>query len=168
MAKPRKLNPTPDPEGINLIPIMNLVSILIPFMLLSTVFVAITILHVSSPRFGPGTLSEDDTLKPTKPLHLTVVVTDEGFRIKARAGVLSGDTSGDFIPKAGDDYDYERLTRRLAEIKALPEGTDETNIIVTAEKNIRFEILARVMDATRRDGSGKLLFPDVVLSTGVV
>jgi biopolymer transport protein ExbD len=75
-----------------------------------------------------------------------------------------GKMGGPTIPKRGDEYDYEALTKKISEVKdAFP---DETKIIITAEQHIKYEVLIKTMDATR-EANGRMLFPDVVLSAGV-
>jgi biopolymer transport protein ExbD len=146
----------------DLIPVMNLVCLLIPFLLLTATFVQYAVIHVTSPRFvpGPGQVETDPGL------DLTVLVTDEGFTLSTRGRTLG---TGPTVPvvhgpgRAG--HDYASLTARLRQIKDDNEG--ESRINIGAERNIDYDIVVKVMDATREDGSGEL-FPDVVLLAGVI
>jgi len=174
MAKVRKPREGFQLEDLNLQPIMNLVCILIPFLLLCAAFVQYASINVSSPRFGSAATRDEERPPDEKPpLNLTVFITDEGFRIAARGGVLGGSagadtgSSGPSIRKKGEDYDYEGLTKKLREIKDLPEVQEETNVIIGAEPDIKYDVIIKAMDACRRDDKGKLLFPDVTISTGI-
>lgn len=158
----RRKNPTHASEEPNLIPVMNLVCLLIPFLLLTATFIQYAVIDVTSPRFipGPGQVETDPGLE------LTVLVTDQGFTLSTR-GPRPG--AGPTVPmlrgpgKAG--YDYTALTARLRRIKDDNEG--ESRIHIGAERNIDYDTVVKVMDATREDGSGEL-FPDVVLLAGVI
>ena len=73
---------------VGLIPIMNLVCLLIPFLLYTAAFVQFASIDVAAPRF-PNRVAvappEDD---PAPRLDLMLVITDQGFRLAASGGVL--------------------------------------------------------------------------------
>ena len=70
---------------------MNLVSLLIPCLLVSTVFVSIAVINVSAPAIGTAAESEPEKEKPEKPpLNLTVTITDQGYTLAGSGGVLPG------------------------------------------------------------------------------
>jgi biopolymer transport protein ExbD len=72
----------------NLVPVMNLVMLLIPFLLMASAFFEVAIINVSAPKVASGP-SSDDTPKDDKPkLNLTVVLSDAGFKICAYGGCL--------------------------------------------------------------------------------
>lgn len=78
-----------DPD-LNLLPMMNLITLLIPFLLMSAQFVTLAIIDSSLPAIGqpqPSDEKKDD--KP--PLSLTVGITEEGFTIAGSATVLGCD-----------------------------------------------------------------------------
>lgn len=84
---------------LNLTPMMNLIAILIPVLLVSTVFVEIAVINVSAPSIGPSSAQEDQPDKPDEPpLNLTVTVTDKGYTVAGSGGVLGGDGSQDAGP----------------------------------------------------------------------
>jgi len=75
-------------EEPNLVPVMNLVMLLIPFLLMASAFFEVAIINVSAPKVASGP-SSDDTPKDDKPkLNLTVVISDGGFKICAFGGCL--------------------------------------------------------------------------------
>ena len=75
---------------LNLTPMMNLIAILIPTLLVSTVFVEIAVINVSAPAIGTAPDAEPPKDKPDKPpLNLTVTVTDKGFTLAGSGGVLN-------------------------------------------------------------------------------
>ncbi len=162
-------------EDPDLIPIMNLVCIIIPFLLLSATYVTYASIHVNAPRFNQSASSAPppDRL----PLNLTVLVTDQGFTITAKgqnlgagsAGIDASANAGPTIPKkrmGGQlDYDYNELGKKIREIKA--DNEDESQVNIGAERNITYDVVVKVMDATRGDEKGEM-FPNVVLLGGVM
>jgi biopolymer transport protein ExbD len=168
----RTTRPCP-PHEPDLIPVMNLVCLLIPFLLLTAVFIQYASVDVRAPRFvpDPGRRSHE------QPLDLTVLVTDEGFTLTAGGRPIDGRNAGadasagraPTIPMArqaqGAEYDYAALTTRLRRIKDANEA--ESQVRIGAERNIDFQTVVKVMDAARGDDRGEL-FPDVVLLAGVI
>lgn len=163
------------PEDPFLIPIMNLVCLLIPFLLLTATFVSYAIINVNAPRFNQAAQQQQ---QPDRlPLNLTILVTDQGFTISAKGqsltaeggGVDASAASGPTVPKkrvGGEmDYDYDGLAKKIREIK--DDNEDESQVNIGAEKNIIYEVIVKVMDFTRDDENGEL-FPNVVLLGGVI
>jgi biopolymer transport protein ExbD len=174
-------------EELNLVPIMNLVSILIPFLLMAAQFVHLAVIDSTLPAIGePQEVEKEEDEKP--PLVLTVVVTDRGFTVGGADAVLNPDMEEEEEPEEGDEreptvpcsdgncsnpesYDYEELTRLLSKIK--DEYPDDQNVILLPEARIQYEIIVRVMDAAREDrqeknddGTFRELFPFVVIAGG--
>jgi biopolymer transport protein TolR len=149
---------------INLVPYMDIVTNIIIFLLASVVNqVALGNVNVSVPTLssGGGASSEDKPEKP--PLNLTVTVGATGFTIAASGGVLP------MIPKmANGQYDYKQLTKKLLEIKAATENLEETKVNFNADANTSYDIVVATLDAMRQDDNGKVLFPDVAFSAGIL
>lgn len=83
---------------LNLVPMMNLISILIPSLLVSVAFIELAVLNVTAPAIGESDddppAEEDDQ----PPLNLTVTITEKGYTIAASGAVLGPDDS-----ETGDD-----------------------------------------------------------------
>jgi biopolymer transport protein ExbD len=63
-------------------------------------------------------------------------------------------------------YDYSRLQQKLIEIKkSFP---TEESMIVSADGNTPYEVIIKIMDASRKTADGNLLFPAVAFAAGVV
>ena len=157
-------------EGDPLIPIMNLVCMLIPLLLYGAVFVRFVIIEVNSPRMSqvPSQQPPDQNEK----LNLTVMITDQGFTFKVnpkyRLPWMSMSTeaasAGPDIPKKDDDWDFKELHKKLREIKE--NHREETQIILGAEDDIKYEVIIKAMDWSRGTDSERL-FPNVTLTRGV-
>jgi biopolymer transport protein TolR len=149
---------------INLVPYMDIVTNIIIFLLASVVNqVALGNVNVSVPALSgaSGASSED---KPEKlPLNLTVTVGATGFTIAASGGVLP------VIAKLPNgQYDYPQLTKKLYEIKSAPDNATETKVNFNADANTSYDIVVATLDAMRQDDNGKILFPDVAFSAGIL
>jgi len=89
---------------LNLTPMMNLIAILIPALLVSTVFVEIAVINVSAPAIGQAPQDQPEPEKPeTPPLNLTITVTEKGYNVVGSAGSLAeeaaaGENKGPTIP----------------------------------------------------------------------
>ena len=121
-------------EELNLIPIMNLVSILIPFLLMAAQFVHLAVIDSTLPAIGPPQEVEEEEKPDKPPLQLSILITDKGLTVAGDNGIVSGsDEEGaeplpegeekpPTVPCRGglcsspDSYDYEELTRLLGDL----------------------------------------------------
>jgi len=150
---------------LNLVPYMDIVTNIIIFLLASVVNqVSLGNINVSSPSISQGGASQSDEPVPDKPpLNLTVTVGATGFIVAASGGVLPA------IPKLPTgQYDYRALTAKLKEIKGMPDNAGETKSIFQADAGIPYDIVVATLDAMRTTEDGKVLFPDVLFSAGMI
>lgn len=158
-------------DGDPLIPIMNLVCMLIPLLLYGAVFIRFMTIEVNSPKISSGAPS--DPQDQDEKLNLTIMITDQGFTFKVNPkfrlpwmGMATDAASaGPDIPKKDDDWDYAELNRKLKEIKE--NHREETQLILGAEDDIKYEVLIQAMDWSR-GSEDTPLFPAVTLTRGVV
>ncbi len=147
MARRRGIRSS-ESADINILPVLNLFSVLIPFIMMAAVFAEVAVLHMSLP-IGSG---EEGQAPERPPLMLTVIVTKDGLTIGASGGFM--DT---ILLNPDGTYNYSELKKQLTKIKeAYP---DEYDIIVAAELQIKYEILISIMDVAKESG-----FPAVQLS----
>jgi biopolymer transport protein ExbD len=154
--------PTADDE-LNLVPIMNLITILIPFLLLSVQFVGLAAVDASLPT-EDADLAVDGVVE--EPLTLLVRLTSEGLRVRGAEDVLGPDA---VIPCAGpcasaDDFDWRALSERLGRVKdAHPE---QQTVLLVPDAWVSYGGIVAAMEATghRLGGDGAALFPRVVLA----
>jgi len=172
-------------EEINLVPIMNLVTILIPFILMAASFVSLAVIDSTLPAIGqPQQVEQDPDDKP--PLMLSLLVTDRGITVAGADAVLfpegapelaEGEERPPTLPCPGtscsslEDYDFLELTRILGQIK--DEYPDDENVILVPESRVSYELIAKGMDHSREDvdtknadGTSRTLFPFVVIAGG--
>jgi biopolymer transport protein ExbD len=158
-------------DGDPLIPIMNLVCMLIPLLLYGAVFIKFMTIEVNSPKISSG--APADPQEQDEKLNLTVMITDQGFTFKVNPKfrlpwmgmATDAANAGPDIPKKDDDWDYAEFNRKLKELKE--SHREETQLILGAEDDIKYEVLIKAMDWSRGTGEDPL-FPAVTLTRGVV
>ena len=73
-------------EELNLVPIMNLVTILIPFLIMAAQFVQLAVIDSTLPAIGAPTTSDEKPDKP--PLNLSLAITDRGVTVMGADAIL--------------------------------------------------------------------------------
>ncbi len=176
-----------DADELDLVPIMNLVTILIPFLLMASSFVTLAVIDSTLPAIGqPQQVEQDPDDKP--PLMLSLMITNKGITVAGADAVLfpegapelaEGEERPPTLPCPGNQCDgvdayvelMPELTRTLGMIK--DEYPDDENVILVPESRIPYEVIVKVMDHSREDadskeadGSFRTLFPYVVIAGG--
>ena len=141
---------------LNLIPMMDILTVLVIFLLITAVFTHITIMELNIPtRAGESAVNVPN-------FSIEVIVRKAGLEIANGSSVEAA------IPKKDDKYDLEMLSKMLTRLKAqYPEKEDATILV---EPDIQYDYLVQIMDAirggdVREEGSGEMrkivLFPKV-------
>ena len=141
---------------LNLIPMMDILTVLVIFLLITAVFTHITIMELNIPTHA-GVSAVN-----TPNFSIEVIVRKAGLEIANGSSVEAA------IPKKADQYDLEMLSKMLTRLKAqYPEKADATVLI---EPDIQYDYLIQIMDAMRgadvlEEGSGEMkkivLFPKI-------
>lgn len=164
-----ELDPSEAGGELNIVPFLDIVVNLIMFLLMTTAsVVAIAQIDAQLPTLsrGVGKSSSDSGSS----LNLSVTVTENGIFVAGSGGKLApgcdSTTTGKVatVSKKGKEYDWQALTDCAKKVKSKFE--DETQVIVTADPMVQFEMLVAAMDAVRGTNENEL-FPDVMLSAGV-
>ncbi len=134
-------------EDLNIMPVMNLFLILVPFLLLTAVFVKISIIEFSL----PGADAVQNKQQAGKPVVTFLTITEKGFDLKSR------NFKTPFIKKEGEAFDFEILTQNLQAVKQLHQTSED--IIIAPVSSIKYEIIIQVMDRCRENG-----FPNISIS----
>lgn len=137
--------PVPEGQGgkktvdfqLNLVPFIDLLSVLISFLLMTAVWTQVAKIDVKQ---TPNQPSEDDP--PPEPeeekLNLAVLVTSTGYKITAR------NVEPIEIAMKGEMYDRESLAKELQKIRAA--HPDNEDVQVTCEDKVNYQELITVMD----------------------
>jgi biopolymer transport protein ExbD len=142
-------------DDLNLIPIMSVLVILVPMLVYAFNYNELAVQEVSLPKTGGASASQGP-----KKLNITVLVSDEGFRIKLQGETESGTLPEDqVIPKKmyslceeSDQYlryDYLELYQRIIKLKDQKDLGLEDTINIGAKDNIPWRVLARTIDSVR-------------------
>lgn len=133
---------------------MNLIVILVPFLLTTTVFTRVAVLQLNLPAGARAV----DELKPDFELEITirpdaVEVGDRGKGLLQR------------FPKTATGYDYPALSRLLQEIKA--RFPDKMEATILSQADTAYDTFVQVMDTVRvakaatEQGTVYELFPEI-------
>lgn len=154
MAK--KISDVEAAPGLDLTPIMNMVLCLIPLMLLSVVFMTITVIDVTMPQRSAGAAASDG--EPPKRLQL--FISQQGFTIVAN-GVPQEHIDG-CAPDGPticiknkdaeidvDKHDWLGLYNKLIELKNKGEWSNHDQIDIVADSSVNFGVLVKAMDISR-------------------
>lgn len=159
----------------NLIPIMNLFTALIPFLLMSAVFYQMAIIQITIPV--ASSTGDTDIAKEEDKITLNLQIFRDRFELSGSSDTLPPEMikklKATILRLKGDDDSavYEKLTKAAHEIKGKYISSDTT--IIVPEDDIPFQVVIFAMDAVRRrrlpdkGNATVMLFPKVVLSSRV-
>ncbi len=161
---------------LNLFPLMNLMCVLIPMLLSTVSFIKIGVIELNLPQAVGGPVSETVLPKEAqRGLDLAVTVTSAGFYLSSSQAVLvNPEGGGPTIPRLADgNYDFEQLNQKLLDLKKRIAGgpLDTKKVILQAEQSIPYQTIVSTMDAARStkiDGTSYELFPEVLISVGII
>jgi biopolymer transport protein ExbD len=160
-----------DDVYLNLTPMIDILTCLLFFLLLSFGAIVVALINASIPALSEGA----DPGEPDKTIKVTmsISVTDKGFDVSGSADGLGEEASKKLvkkIPLGAEGYDYQALNDFMFEVKKSYKESD--SVVIVPNPDIPYDVLVRVMDASReRDlsGEGKLvrlpLFPAAVVSS---
>ena len=139
---------------LNLVPFIDLMSVLITFLLITAVWSQVSMIQLGSSIYGK---KQDNVVdpKPTPPPHadipLRLDVKGYGFQL-----VIGNQRHR--IEKAGTGYDVSTLVNFLKKVKSdFPEKIDA---VITVDDEIAYEFLVLGMDTLNQSG-----FPSISVST---
>ena len=121
---------------LNIMPFMNLMVILLPFLLITAVFSRTAVLELTLPGASAGPEN------PQEQLALEVTVRRDRIEVGDRTtGLLTE------LPSDADGYDLEGLGEYLMQVKTrFPHKVDATLLV---ESDVNYDAVVHVMDAMR-------------------
>lgn len=143
------------PTGdLNLMPVMNLFLILVPFLLVTATFVELAVLDISLPEMQANSrqAQQQQQAPERKPVVLNLLaIRENGIELKSPTFTFG------LIPRQADGYDYNLLKSYLTQVKQ--KFPDAVDVVIAPEDNIRYQVVIDVMDRCREAG-----FPNVSIS----
>jgi biopolymer transport protein ExbD len=143
------------PAELLLVPMIDIFTVLVTFLLMTAVFSRTTILELNLP------VQQSEFREPPPGLQIEVMVRRNLIQVADRnTGPLAT------LPNTDKGYDYDGLTAYLKRVKdKFPEKTDATILL---EKDTPYDILVQTMDRVRTfevpGATGTIqaeLFPDI-------
>jgi len=163
-------------QDLDLIPIMNLVTILIPFLLISAQFIHLAVIDTNLPASRPPL---EEILSEQEPFRLQVhmepnriVFTAMGGDLSADFAGLESDASGPrvegkdlVVDSSSQGYEWEEFRGAVESIKDKhPEAED---LILIPNDEVRYEEIIQAMDLARGSET-QPLFPAVIMGVARV
>jgi biopolymer transport protein ExbD len=137
---------------LDLTPFMNIFMVLIPFLAVMAVFTRVAILEFSlPPAQSEGAAAAAAAGQQNKELDVSIVITDEGYRIVGTGKKL------DIVPKIRGQYQLEQLRTLLKAIKF--EYPSQKSLVLVLAPEVLYDDVIHFMDVCRESQ-----FPDIGLS----
>jgi biopolymer transport protein ExbD len=147
-----------EPAELDMTTFLNLMVVLVPFLLITAVFSRITIVELTLPSSAGGAAPIEASFR------VEVIVRDDGLEITNGRVVIAT------LPKVGDEYDLEKLSKLVLSLKRDHPDTDDASVLL--EPDIEYDHLIRVMDVVRsaelpgadgEESSRVALFTDIAI-----
>ena len=122
------------PAELLLVPMIDIFTVLVTFLLMTAVFSRIAIMQIDLPSSAAP--------KPSEPtFRLEVIVRQDGFELS------DGKQQIATIPKASGAYDLNALTDRVLMVKREHPTSEDASVL--SEPKVPYDELVQVMDAVR-------------------
>ncbi|MBC8181653.1 biopolymer transporter ExbD [candidate division KSB1 bacterium] len=135
---------------VNIIPVMNIFLLLIPFLLLTAAFVRLAIVEISLPTLGKNRAKQVQET-PKNLVAILLSVKETGFQLKSPGFIFKP------VNKINNQYNYDIIVEQLKQIKNKHPHAED--IFIAPEAKVKYDIIIKVMDRCREIG-----FPNVSLS----
>jgi biopolymer transport protein ExbD len=145
-----------EPADLELIPVMNLFMVLIPFLLLGAAFIHIGVIPTSTPTKKKAADSKEESDEDPKSVMANLVVTPDEMKLSfSGSGIPQErlDELGESWSIGADDLPLDQLQKKLlAAKKAYPESNTVT---VLPHDDLEYQRLVTILDKTREHQSGE-------------
>lgn len=122
---------------LNLVPFIDLMSVLITFLLITAVWTQVSMIQIGSSLYGKKSESQPSPPPPNADVVLKVDVKEGGYVLTVGRQIIS-------LPMVDNQFDEEGLVAQLQRVKQLyPEKVDA---VVSVADIIPYEQLIRAMD----------------------
>lgn len=123
------------PAEIMLVPMIDIFTVLVTFLLMTAVFSRVTILQLDLP-------SAEAAAAPVAPVfRLEVIVRESGFEL------TNGETLIAALPKVDGEYDFATLSQLTQQLKRENPDVDDASVLL--ERTVKYDYLIQVMDTIR-------------------
>lgn len=166
MARNGKLRRMSEDETeLNMVPIMNMFMVLIPFLLMSASFFQIKAINTSIPVHAESKQDEEALLTPEVKVTLLLAIHEDQMTLSAMSNQLDQSTLSDMettiLKPDGSEHSNVGLVGVLEDIKARYPASD--TIVIIPDPSVLYDDIIQTMDLARNQEKISL-FPNVVLS----
>ena len=138
---------------VNIVPFIDLMSVLIIFLLVSAVWTQVSMIQLGSSLYGKKN-QEVAKPPPRAEIPFRIDIQDFGYR------VVFGDESVS-IPKRNGRYNTKKLRGELLRVKL--EYQEKKDVVLTMSDHLKYKYLIGTMDEILQAG-----FPEISIATGGV
>ena len=155
---------------LNLVPIMNMFMVLIPFLLMSASFYQVHAINTSVPVHSsdPASAGGEKAQKPAHKLTVVFELKEETVKLSALCDTLSADAlapfEATFSRAEADRLSGKSIAAYLRKLKTSYPASD-TVLLIPADE-VRYDAIIQAMDCARKNNEA-VLFPNVVLSASL-
>jgi biopolymer transport protein ExbD len=128
-------------EELNLVPMIDIFTVLVTFLLMTAVFYRTVILELNLPT------SQTQVVPQQQSLELEVMVRKAKLQVSDRNSGLLTEFPNVTTPEGTSAYDVEKLNEYLQRVKA--RFPDKLDASVLLEPDIPYDAMVQVMDAVR-------------------
>jgi biopolymer transport protein ExbD len=123
------------PAEVMLVPMIDIFTVLVTFLLMTAVFSRVTILQLDLP-------SADSGAAPAPPeFRLEVIVRESGFELTNGEALIAA------LPKVDGEYDFATLAQLAQQLKRENPDVDDASVLM--ERTVKYDYLIQVMDTIR-------------------
>ncbi|TVZ41966.1 biopolymer transport protein ExbD [Alteromonadaceae bacterium 2753L.S.0a.02] len=161
----RRKRTDPDIE-INMVPIMNMFLVLIPFLLMSSSFLHLRAIDTSVPVRAVPQSDTEETPKSDIIVTAVIQLSNNDYRVSITSGELSETQLQRYDSQITRNAKQPQgdLLQLAGALKTIKDNYPKSNtLILTPSDDVLYEDIVEVMDAARKTGDIPL-FPVVVLS----
>jgi biopolymer transport protein ExbD len=123
------------PVELMLVPMIDIFTVLVTFLLMTAVFSRITILQLDLPS------SNSPSAGAPPAFRLEVIVRQEGFELTNGTKLIAT------IPKVEGAYDFKALSQLALSLKQEYPDADDASVLL--ERDVQYDYLIQAMDAVR-------------------
>jgi biopolymer transport protein TolR len=139
---------------LNLVPFIDLMSVLITFLLITAVWSQVSMIQLGSSIYGKKNENSAEPPPPPPPhadIPLRLDVKTDGFRLVVGSQRFQ-------IPKSASGYDAQSLAGYLKKVKS--DYAEKVDAVITVDDEVNYEFLILGMDTLNQNG-----FPSISVST---
>jgi len=152
-------------EDLDMVPIMNMFLVIVPFLLMSASFIHIKAINASVPIMGELSKSEITEKKMVKVTVIAEIMPD-GILLSLNSDALGPQDMKKWTEKITPDdkqeYEYSSLKDYLRKLKTEYPASD--TLIIIPAGDVVYDTIIKIMDVARQSEDKINLFPNVVIS----